>query len=69
VNHGGAAQRWSGLALASNRAKDRATNGEIRAWGDCSPREETLEHRSNSRDAGMPRVDGGGASAAWGKLR
>jgi hypothetical protein len=28
--------------------------------GDCSPQEETLEHRSNSGDAGMPRVDDDG---------
>jgi hypothetical protein len=32
--------------------------------GGCSPREETLESRSNDRDAGTPRVKGGGAPAA-----
>jgi hypothetical protein len=33
IEHGGAAQRRRELALASNRAKNRATNEEIGAWG------------------------------------
>jgi hypothetical protein len=60
AERGGVARRWCGLALASNRTKNSATNGEIGAWEDCSPQEETLEHRGNGGDARMPRVDGGG---------
>jgi hypothetical protein len=44
----------------SNRAKTKATNGEIGARGGCSPQEETLEHRGNGGDARTPQVDGGG---------
>jgi hypothetical protein len=33
ADRGGAAQWRCGLAPASNYADDRATNGEIRAWG------------------------------------
>jgi hypothetical protein len=33
ADHSGAAQQRCELALTSNRAKDRAVNGEIRAWG------------------------------------
>jgi hypothetical protein len=40
-----------------------------RGTGRLPPREETLEPRSNGGDAGTPRVDGGGASAARGELR
>jgi hypothetical protein len=58
-------ERRRGPALASNRMKDRATNGEIRAWGGCSPRVDNLEHQSNGGDVGKPRVDGDGAPHAW----
>jgi hypothetical protein len=58
-----------GSTSASNRAKTRAINREIGAWGGCSPREETLEHRSNGGDTWTPRVDGGGALTARGELR
>jgi hypothetical protein len=53
---------------ASNRMKTRAINREIGARGSCSPREETLEPRSNGGDTGTPRVDGGGAPGARGEL-
>jgi hypothetical protein len=53
----------------SNRAKTRAINKEIGVRGGCSPREETLESRSNGGDAGMPRVDDGGALDARGELQ
>jgi hypothetical protein len=53
----------------SNRAKTRAINREIGARGGCSPREETLEHRSNGEDAGTPRVNRGGAPIARRELR
>jgi hypothetical protein len=67
ADRGGAAQQRCGLAPSSNRANDRATNREIRAWGGCSPREETLEHLSNVGDAGRPQVDSDGASATRGE--
>jgi hypothetical protein len=67
ADRGGVAQRQRGLAPASNCAKDRATNGEIRARGGCSPQEETLERLSNGAEAGRPQGDGGGASAVKGK--
>jgi hypothetical protein len=78
------AQRWrgapegaerSGVAQwrrrstpASNRVKTRVINREIGARGGCSPREKTLEHRSNGGDAGTPRVDFDGAPPARGEL-
>lgn len=52
ADRGRVAQWWRGLAPASNRAKDRETNGEIRAWGGCSPREESLECLSNDGTQG-----------------
>jgi hypothetical protein len=64
ANRGGAAQRRRRLASASNYADTRAITGEIMAWEGCSPRVETQECLSNDGDAGRPRVDGGGASAA-----
>jgi hypothetical protein len=60
AERGGMAQRWCGFAPTGNRAKTKATNGEIGAHGGCSPQEETLEHRGNDGDARMPWVNGGG---------
>jgi hypothetical protein len=64
AEHVGMAPRRRGSTPMSNRAKTRAINREIGAWGGCSPREETLEPPSNDRDIGTPRVDVGGAPAA-----
>jgi hypothetical protein len=69
TERGEMAPRRRESTLASNRVKARAINREIGARGGCSPREETLEPRSNGGDAGTPRVDGGGASASRGELR
>jgi hypothetical protein len=60
AERGGVARRRHELAPTSNRAKTRATNRKIRAWGGCSPEEETLEHQGNGGDAGMAQVNGGG---------
>jgi hypothetical protein len=46
----------------SDCAKNSAVHWKLRAWGSCSPREETLERLSNDGDAGMPWVNGGGSS-------
>jgi hypothetical protein len=54
ADHSGVAQRRRELAPVSNRAKTKATNGEIGAQGGCSPQEETLEHQGNDGDARTP---------------
>jgi hypothetical protein len=69
VERGGVAQWQRRFAPTSNRAKTRVANGEVGARGGCSPQEETLEHRGNGRDARMPQVDSGGASATRGERR
>jgi hypothetical protein len=68
AERGGMVPRWQESTLASNHAKTRAINREIGAQGGCSPREETLDSRTNGEDAGTPRVDGGGAPATRGEL-
>jgi hypothetical protein len=60
AEHGEVAQWLSGSTLAINYADTRAVTGEIRAWKGCSPRVQTQGRLSDGRDAGKPRVDGGG---------
>jgi hypothetical protein len=52
VDRGGVAQRRHRLAPKSNRAKDRATNEEIRAWGllTSSGDSRALEQRRGRRE-------------------
>jgi hypothetical protein len=61
--------RWSGpMAMrtcSGEQLRRRQSNKRgNKGMGGCLPRVETLEHRSNSGDAGRSRVDGGEAPAA-----
>jgi hypothetical protein len=67
----GRRQRWSGPTAAricsgEKLCKQQSSNWEIRVWDGCSPRVQTQERLSDGGDAGRPRVDVSGASAARG---